>query len=297
MTTNFYPIGSWNQPQGVYQTMYQSMMNPGNLKRSEYMVGYAGHQPEVKFKFGYGHPGPDVRQPREFVPDADPQVPEPWDRHEMRQTAMSSAEQGQTTGRKLAMPRPESVPAQLNRPRHTSRALDHYFPRSVEPGCADGPKCAAQYILRNPCGNDGQKPLMRSSSHMAFAKKSTASAQIDHEEPVTYPLGGTGFDACAGIVNNWWPRYVPVDGERRLGKTTGFPSYTGPGKSTGFPSYDQEAMLKEKYRTSFRSTYTAKAFHRPLIKDQGDILSQTARTEKSHPAGRETLRSLEQWTQ
>jgi len=252
MTTNFYPIGSWNQPQGVYQTMYQSMMNPGNLKRSEYMVGYAGHQPEVKFKFGYGHPGPDVRQPREFVPDPDPAIPEPWERHEMRQTAASSA--ANETGRKLAMPRPESVPAALDRPRHTSRALDHYFPRALEPASAVGPKCAAQYILRNPCGNDGQKPLMRSSSHSAFKPRSTASALVDHEEPVTYPLGGTGFDACAGIVNNWWPRFAPADGDRRLGK------------SAGFPNYDKEAMLKEKYRTSFRDTYGAKPFHRPVLK-------------------------------
>lgn len=280
MTTNFYPIGSWNQPQGVYQTMYQSMMNPGNLKRSEYMVGYAGHQPEVKFKFGYGHPGPDVRQPREFQPDADPAVPEPWDRHAMRETAANSSMND--TGRKLNMPRPESVPAALDRPRHNSRALDHYFPKATE--VANAPYCSAQYNLRNPCGNDGQKPLMRSSSHSAYDRKQSQSSLIDHEEPVTYPAGGTGFDACAGIVNTWWPRFAPAEGERRVGK------------AAGFADYSEEAMLKEKYRTSFRSTYTAKSFHRP-VNGHGDIMSQTAMTEKSQPAGRETIRSLETWAQ
>lgn len=279
MTTNFYPIGSWNQPQGVYQTMYQSMMNPGNLKRSDYMVGYAGHQPEVKFKFGYGHPGPDVRQPRVFEPDPEAPIPEPWDRDHMRQTASSMA--AQDTGRKLMMPRPESVPAALDRPRHTSRASDHYFPRAKPVAMA--PYCSAQYNLRNPCGNDGEKPLMRSSSHAAFGTKTGAAALVDHEEPVTYPGGGTGFDACAGIVNTWWPRFAPADGERRCGK------------SAGFANYNEDAMHKEKYNTSFRATYTAKAFHRPLKGDAG--LHATGYSEKSDAAGRPTLRSLEPWAQ
>lgn len=264
MTTNFYPIGSWNQPQGVYQTMYQSMMNPGNTTRSEYMVGYAGHQPEVKFKFGYGHPGPDVRKPRTFEPEPDFKIPDPYERHQMREDAML-ATQAQGEERKITMPRPESVPAALDRPRHTSRALDHYFPKTA--ATTHAPFCPASYTLRNPTGVDSQKPLMRSTSHTAFDRKQ-AVASVDHNDPVTYPLGGTGFDACAGIVNNWWPRVVPVEGARRCGK------------AAGRADYSREAQLKEKYNTSFRSTFTAPSFHRPL---------------KAPGSSPQDMRSLETW--
>jgi hypothetical protein len=239
MTTTFYPVGTWHEPEGRYITDYSHMSkgDPNAQTRSTFTTGYAGHQPDVKYKYGYGTVGPD-RDPR-VQAEVDPEIPlpDPISRHEMRET---------DTAKKLAeipvyMNRTNSVPAYA-RDRHKSMAMKHYFPKSLE--SAGTTHCPAAYLIKNPTAQEGggMKRLMRSTSHQAFTKRDHGTAGcIDYVEPITMPFGGTGYDACAGIVNTWWPK------ERAEANDT------------------LANMLKQKYSTSTGRTYLPKNFHRPLF--------------------------------
>lgn len=75
MTDRFYPIPAVAEPatvmpgmasrnigdfhRALYKTSYTSMNQMQTFPRSAYPPGYAGHQPGIRDKFGYGSPGPE----------------------------------------------------------------------------------------------------------------------------------------------------------------------------------------------------------------------------------------------
>lgn len=242
MTTTFYPVGTWNDPDGRYITDYSQMSkgNPGVQTRTQFTTGYAGHQPDIKYKYGYGSVGPE-RNPRIQAPvEPNYQLPDPWERHEIRVADMTAK---QVT--KPALTRTKSVP-DYARSRHRSVALNHIFPGKVY---SQGvPKCPSAFEIKNPTALVVTTPtLMRSTTQLTFTgQKGTAEGCIDYNQPVTEPLpngvmgsGGTGYDACAGIVNTWWPKERPEFRET---------------------SFDE--FFKTKYSTSTGRTYKPPVFHR-----------------------------------
>jgi len=240
MTTTFYPVGTWHEPDGRYITDYSQMSkgDPGVQTRTQFTTGYAGHQPDTKYKYGYGSVGPD-REPR-IQAEVDPQyvLPNPEDRQAMRDTAIE---------KKLAeaptyMTRTQSVP-DFARPRHRSFAMDHYFPKQLD-SSLHLTHCPAAYVIRNPTAQEtGFQRLMRSTSQVAYKKRDHMTAGcIDYNEPITMPFGGTGYDACAGMVNTWWPKEKPEN------------------KNT-----TMEDFFKFKYSTSTGRTYLPKPIHRPVF--------------------------------
>merc|ERR1719456_1648968 len=76
MTDRFYPIPAAAEPatvmpgmasrnigefhKALYKTSYTSMNQMQTFTRSAFPPGYAGHQPGIRDKFGYGSPGPEV---------------------------------------------------------------------------------------------------------------------------------------------------------------------------------------------------------------------------------------------
>lgn len=75
MTDRFYPIPAAAEPatvmpgmasrnigefhKALYKTSYTSMNQMQTFPRSDFPPGYAGHQPGIRDKFGYGSPGPE----------------------------------------------------------------------------------------------------------------------------------------------------------------------------------------------------------------------------------------------
>jgi len=203
MTTAFYPVGTWQQPEGVYETMYQQMSNPGGQVRSDYTTGYAGHQPEVRFMFGYSTPGPVLRATREPTIDKEWPMPDALERHTMRSTVR--AEVASRVDKKHVL-RPLSVPVEMSRTRHTSRAMDHRFPKAT--WSKHDPACPAAFEIRNPCSVNNPAPtLFRSSSSTAFDRLKlqggSNAVAVDRDEPVSFPQGGTGYGMDA---RPWWPK-------------------------------------------------------------------------------------------
>lgn len=239
MTTAFYPVGTWQQPEGVYETMYQQMSNPGNQVRSDYTAGYAGHQPEVKFIFGYSTPGPVLRATREPTIEPDFELPSANDRHAMRTKVLKevSSRVDKPPARKST-----SVPVEMSRKRHTSRASDHKFPKTCF--SMTDPSCPAAFEIRNPTSTANPKPTLYRSSSMATYDRLrlTGACAVDRGQPVNCPQGGTGYDACAGIVNTWWPK------ERKAADPV-----------------KREVEHNEKWTTSTARVYNPHPFHRPLF--------------------------------
>jgi hypothetical protein len=207
--------------------------------RTTFTTGYAGHQPETKYKYGYGSVGPD-REPRiQAEVDAQYTLPDPADRQGMRDTAI----QKKLAEAPVYMSRTQSVP-EFARPRHRSVAMDHYFPKQLDKSL-HLTHCPAAYVIRNPTAQEGggMQRLMRSTSHQAFKKRDHMTAGcIDYLEPITHPFGGTGYDACAGMVNTWWPKEKP----EKMSET-------------------MEDFFKTKYSTSTGRTYLPHSFHRPVF--------------------------------
>merc|ERR1719258_223581 len=86
----------------------------------------------------------------------------------------------------------------------------------------------------------------RYSALLTGAMPPKTALKIDRSEPVTMPLpqgvagaGGTGYDACAGIVNTWWPKEKPEYMHQTL------------------PEF-----FKTKYSTSTGRTYKPPTFYR-----------------------------------
>lgn len=243
MTTTFYPVGTWNDPEGRYVSDYTNMSfgNPGVQTRTQFTTGYAGHQPDIKYKYGYGSVGPE-RKPRilaEVEPNAE--LPDPWERHSMRETEL----QAKLAGSK-PLTRTQSVP-EYARSRHKSTALNHIFPRPAHTLKGEVPRCPPAFAMKNPTAlvNDS-RPALRSTTSLAFPRPVGNTGCIDYTEPLTHPLpqgvagaGGTGYDACAGIVNTWWPKEKPE-----------------------FMRQTFDDFVKYKYSTSTARTYKPPVFHR-----------------------------------
>jgi hypothetical protein len=213
--------------------------DPGVQTRSTFTTGYAGHQPETKYKYGYGSVGPD-REPR-IQAEVDPQymLPDPMERQGMRDTSI----QKKLDSAPVYMTRTQSVP-EFARPRHRSVAMDHYFPKQLDKNLSLT-HCPAAYVIRNPTAQEGGgfQRLMRSTSQQAFKSRPHNTAGcIDYLEPITHPFGGTGYDACAGMINTWWPKEKP----EKMNET-------------------MEDFLKTKYSTSTGRTYLPKPIHRPVF--------------------------------
>lgn len=245
MTTTFYPVGTWNDAEGRYVTDYSHMSagNPNTQTRTQFTTGYAGHQPDIKYKYGYGSVGPS-RIPR-IQSEVEPNdvLPDPWERHEMRETALQT--HATMMGSRQPMVRAASVP-DYARARHRSRALNHIFPQKIENGMV--PRCPSMYVISNPTAQIGTtNRQMRSTTSLAFGRPvGSQEGCIDLQEPITSPLpagmmasGGTGYDACAGIVNTWWPKEKP----EKMNQT-------------------MDDFLKFKYSTSTARTYKPHALHR-----------------------------------
>jgi len=161
------------------------------------------------------------------------------ERQGMRDTAI----QKQLGEAPVYMTRTQSVP-EFARPRHRSVAMDHYFPKQLDKSL-HLTHCPAAYVIRNPTAQEGggMKRLMRSTSHQAFKKRDHMTAGcIDYLEPITMPFGGTGYDACAGMVNTWWPKEKPENMHTTM-----------------------EDFLKTKYSTSTGRTYLPHSYHRPVF--------------------------------
>jgi hypothetical protein len=213
--------------------------DPGVQTRSTFTTGYAGHQPDTKYKYGYGSVGPD-REPRiQAEVDAQYTLPDPAERQSMRDTSI----QKKLAEAPVYMTRTQSVP-EFARPRHRSVAMDHYFPKQLDKSL-HLTYCPSAFVIRNPTSQEGggTQRLMRSTSHQAFKKRDHMTAGcIDYLEPITHPFGGTGYDACAGMVNTWWPKEKP----EKMSET-------------------MEDFLKTKYSTSTGRTYLPHSFHRPVF--------------------------------
>jgi hypothetical protein len=244
MTTTFYPAGTWNDPDGRYITDYSHMSkgNPGVQTRTQFTTGYAGHQPDIKYRYGYGSVGPE-RAPRiQAEVEANAELPSPLERHTMRATARMT--EREIADRKAKLNRSQSVP-DYARPRHRSYALNHIFPMKASDHV---PACPSAYTIRNPTAQVHMKPLRYSSTLKDAFPRPVGQAEgcIDRDEPVTMPLpqgvagaGGTGYDACAGIVNTWWPKEKPEFMHQTL------------------PDF-----FKTKYSTSTGRTYKPPTFYR-----------------------------------
>lgn len=59
MTDRFYPSGLLTNDSDTFKSTYTVQNEMRSFARSSYPIGYAGHEPGSKFKFGYASPAPD----------------------------------------------------------------------------------------------------------------------------------------------------------------------------------------------------------------------------------------------
>lgn len=60
MTDRFYPSGLLTNDASAFKSTYTIQNEMRSFARSSYPIGYSGHEPGSRFKFGYANPGPDA---------------------------------------------------------------------------------------------------------------------------------------------------------------------------------------------------------------------------------------------